>query len=105
MKIDFEAICIILSLGLFFGLVNLIKEFSFSNFLIFSGIGAFIGFAGLPYFDKKKWTPQPFVCAVIASGVLISHSLSREEVGTTVALYGAGGFLIGYLSPYFVKYI
>ena len=105
MKIDLEAIFIVLGMGLFFGLLNLINEFSFSNFLIFSGIGIFLGFAGLPYFDSKKWTPQPFICAIIAGGVLIALAIAREYSVGTIALFGVSGIIIGYLSPYFVKYM
>ena len=105
MKIDYEAICIVLGFGLFFGLLGLIGSFNFTEFLIRGGVGAFLGFAALPYFDSAKWPARPLVCAVIAGGVAIALAISREQSTSAIALLGAAGFLFGYLSPSFARYL
>ena len=104
MKIHYEAVCIVLGLGLFLGLLGLIDTFSLTAFLMQGGIGAFIGFAALPYFDSKKYKPQPFLCAVIASSIVIALAISREQSGASIALSGMAGFIFGYLSPSLAKY-
>ena len=105
MKIDFEAVCIIFGLGLFFAVIGLIDEFSLSRFLLSGGFGAFLGFAGLPYFEPKKYSPQPLLCAVIAAGAVIALAMSREQSEGTIALSGLAGFIFGWFSPYFAKYL
>jgi len=104
MTIDYEAICIVLGMGLFFGLLGLIGDFSFGSFLVKGLGGTFLGFAGLPYFDSKKWAPQPLICAVLLSSAGIGLGISREHSGSAIALLGVAGLLCGYLSPYLAKY-
>ena len=105
MKLDTEALSIIAGFGLLFGLMGFAGDTSWNGFLAGGGFGSFIGFAALPYFDSKKWPKRPLICALIACGATIALAVSREQSLTAIATLGTVGFVFGYLSPYFAKYL
>lgn len=105
MKIDYEAVCIVLGLGLLFGVLGLIGSLSFEHFLMRGGFGAFLGFAALPYFDSEKWPARPVTCALIAGAAAVALTASREQSVMTIIISGGIGFAFGFLSPYFAKHL
>ena len=106
MKVDLEAVSIILCLAALFGVGTLIShEFSLRAFALGGLGGGFIGFAGLPYFDEKKWKARPLICAVLAALFSSGVTLYQGHSLAAVALLGVVGFIIGFFAPRWAKYI
>jgi hypothetical protein len=76
---------------------------TFNTFAIGSGLGAFLGFAALPYFSPDQFKPRPVTCSIVAGvvGVLCALSLGLALTISVLTVLAFAG--LGYLAPYWVK--
>ena len=105
MKIDYEAIAIVIGVGLVFGVVGLIASLSLNALFLRAGFGAFVGFAALPYLNSRKWPARPLVCAMIGGVVAVLLGLVRQETSSIIVVFGLAGVVLGYLAPLWARYV
>lgn len=102
-----EAIAIVLSLALIFaGCVHLSDLSRLRLDLIFfgAGWGGFVGFASLPYFDKK-YRERPFVCAVLAALLATLGAIWAGAGLSVVAIVAVSSACLGFFAPKWVKHV
>jgi len=104
--LDKEAVLIIIGLGLIFGMGTMFSYgLRLDLFLCGCFFGAFLGFAGLPMFDKKKWHPKPWICAGLAALGAMTFALSRDYTPQHIFALLTSGLITGYFAPYWAKYM
>ncbi|NHK28213.1 hypothetical protein FF098_009885 [Parvularcula flava] len=105
MKNTVEAVLIIGSLALLLGVMALFSVPNLHGFIMGSLFGAYVGFAGLPFFDSGKWKPRPIVCGILAGVACAAIAASRTADMQTVILWGLVGAIAGLFAPIWVKYV
>jgi len=105
MKVDFEAIAIVTGVGALGAFTSLIGEFSFTGLVTGFCTGCFLGFAGLSFFDEKRWKPRPLVCGLLAGAATTALAIGRDGNPYPILFYTISGFIFGYFAPYFAKYL
>ncbi len=102
-----EALAIIGSLAVIF---SVIFSFGYADtatpgtFFLGGLLGAYLGFAALPFFDKK-YKPMPWTCAFLA-GLGVFLLLSDREMAANWKIVTVGvSFVVGYYAPKWAKYM
>ena len=103
--LDREALLTMLSMGVVFGLLALFHELSLKFFCGGFALGTYIGFAGLPFFDSKKWKPMPWTCAILGmlGGLAFAYFMDRPS--THIGALAICGFIFGYFAPFWARYM
>ena len=102
---DKEALLIVFSTGVFFGIGGLFHDLSLGFFFMGFLFGAYLGFSALPFFDSDKWSPKPLTCSVL--GMLGAFALALF-VGWSIAnavFLGIAGLFLGYFAPWWSKHL
>ncbi|MDG1416326.1 MAG: hypothetical protein P8J78_12960 [Maricaulis sp.] len=102
-----EAAGIITFIALIFAVTSLLSEFSLKRFLVALLFGAYLGFAGLSFFEPAKWKPQPIWCGLIASlaGIAFVMDLPGPHDLNAFVLAAIIGFVVGVFAPLWVRYM
>lgn len=100
--IDWEGLIIVSIMGALFAGASIFNGSSVSIGLM---VGLFIGYAGLPYFDPKKWKPRPFVCSVLGGALGGVIAISWAAAWGTVALSVVAGLIVGFFALKWVPHI
>mgnify|MGYP003628439815 FL=1 len=67
-------------------------------------IGAYIGFAGLPYLDKK-YKPHPWICAFLAAAAAFMWAFNSDTELIWAILSICVCFVFGFFAPRWAKHL
>ena len=99
-----EAALVVTGVGIFFGLIGLLEVFSVWTFAFGFVWGSYLGFAALPFFNSRKWKPQPGICSLVAVALVAVSCYFLEVSSTTYWIAIPVAALIGYLAPYWAPH-
>ena len=95
-----------LSGAIIFGVFSLVFYYGdWSRFSLVTTIGFFVGLLSAPEFDRKSFK-NPALFQVVSGSIVgaIAGEMFGLDVEGIIILLIAGGFL-GWLSPYWIKYV